>query len=69
MKLSEGMLRRDLAKFTRLEVNNGTIYLKNLNLISNTFQGKLLRALVEKKFYRVGALNSNPLNLRIIIPI
>ena len=28
---------------------------------------KLLRALAEKKFYRVRALNSNPLNIRVII--
>ena len=49
------------------EINNGTIYFKNFNFISNTLQGKLLRALAEKKFYRVGALNSNPLNIRVII--
>ncbi len=49
------------------EANNGTIYFKNFNMISNTLQGKLLRAFEEKKFYRIGALNSNSLNLRVII--
>lgn len=48
------------------EINNGTLYLKNINLMSNKLQGKILRVLEEKKYYRIGALNSNPLNLRVI---
>ncbi len=48
------------------EINNGTIYFKNINLMSNKLQGKILRILEEKKFYRIGALNSKTLNLRVI---
>jgi two-component system nitrogen regulation response regulator NtrX len=48
------------------EINNGTLYLKNINLMSNKLQGKILRVLEEKKYYRIGALNSNSLNLRVI---
>ncbi len=48
------------------EVNNGTIYLKNINCISEKLQGKILRMLEEKKFYRSGALNPNPFNIRVI---
>ncbi len=48
------------------EINNGTIYFKNINLMSKKLQGKILRILEEKKFYRIGALNSISLNLRVI---
>ncbi len=48
------------------EVNNGTIYLKNIDYISNNLQGKILRILEEKKYYRIGALNPNSLNLRFV---
>tara|TARA_B100000963_G_scaffold351400_1_gene362938 strand:+ start:1111 stop:2472 length:1362 start_codon:yes stop_codon:yes gene_type:complete len=48
------------------EINNGTIYFKNINLMSNKLQGKILRILEEKKFYRIGALNSKTLNVRVI---
>ena len=34
--------------------------------MSNKLQGKILRILEEKKFYRIGALNSKTLNLRVI---
>ncbi len=48
------------------EINNGTLYLKNINSISKKLQGKILRILEEKKFYRIGALNSTTLNIRVI---
>ncbi len=48
------------------EIHNGTIYFKNINFFPENLQGKILRILEEKKYYRDGALNSNPLNLRVI---
>ena len=48
------------------EVDNGTLYLKKIHLISKAVQGKILRILEEKKFYRLGALNPKSLNVRVI---
>jgi two-component system nitrogen regulation response regulator NtrX len=48
------------------QINNGTVYLKNLEFMSKALQGKILRILEEKKYYRLGALNSNALNFRVI---
>ncbi len=48
------------------EIDNGTIYFKNINFFPENLQGKILRILEEKKYYRDGALNSNPLNIRVI---
>ena len=48
------------------EVNNGTIYLKNITSLADKLQGKILRILDEKKYYRIGALNPNVLDLRVI---
>ena len=48
------------------EVNNGTIYLKNITSLADKLQGKILRILDEKKYYRIGALNPNALDLRVI---
>ena len=48
------------------EVNSGTIYFKNITSLVDKMQGKILRILDEKKYYRIGALNSNVLNLRVI---
>ncbi len=48
------------------DVDNGTLYLKKIHSISKVMQGKILRILEEKKFYRLGALNPKPLNIRVI---
>ncbi len=48
------------------EIDNGTIYFKNIDCFPENLQGKILRILEEKKYYRDGALNSNPLNIRVI---
>ena len=49
------------------EIDNGTLYLKNIDSLSKKLQGKILRILDEKKFYRIGALNSINLNVRILV--
>ena len=48
------------------EVNNGTIYFKNITALADKLQGQILRILDEKKYYRIGALNPNVLDLRVI---
>ena len=48
------------------EVNYGTLYLKNIDLMSSSTQGKLLRILEERKYYRIGSFSPISLNLRII---
>ena len=48
------------------EVNSGTIYLKNITSLPDKLQGKILRILDEKKYYRIGALHPNALDLRVI---
>jgi len=48
------------------EVNNGTIYFKNIIDLADKLQGQILRVLDEKKYYRIGALNPNALDLRVI---
>ncbi len=75
-KLEKSKLERDLFGFEENqvikdlgvldEIDNGTIYLKNINFIPENLQGRILRILEEKKYYRVGAFNSNPLNIRVI---
>ena len=47
------------------EVNYGTLYLKNIDLMSSSTQGKLLRILEERKYYRIGSFSPISLNLRI----
>ena len=48
------------------EVNRGTIYLKNITSLADKLQGKILRILDEKKYYRIDALNPNVLDLRVV---
>ena len=48
------------------EVNGGTILFKNFDLISKKIQGKLLRILEEKKYFRIGGYKPRPINFRII---
>ncbi len=48
------------------EVNYGSLYLKNIDLMSSSTQGKLLRILEERKYYRIGSFSPISLNLRII---
>ena len=48
------------------EVNNGTIYFKNIASLADKLLGQILRVLDEKKYYRIGALNPNVLDLRVI---
>ena len=47
-------------------MNYGTLYLKNIDLMSSSTQGKLLRILEERKYYRIGSFSPISLNLRII---
>jgi len=48
------------------EVNGGTLFLKNLSLISKKFQGKLLRIIEEKKYYKIGSQMPRFIDFRII---
>ena len=48
------------------EVNYGTLYLKNIDLMSTSTQGKLLRILEDRKYYRIGSFSPISLNLRIV---
>ena len=48
------------------EVNYGTLYLKNIDLMLSSTQGKLLRILEERKYYRIGSFSPISLNLRIV---
>ena len=48
------------------EVNYGTLYLKNIDLMSSSTQGKLLRILEERKYYRIGSFSPISLNLRVV---
>ena len=47
------------------EVNYGTLYLKSIDLMSSSTQGKLLRILEERKYYRIGSFSPISLSLRI----
>ncbi len=48
------------------EVNFGTLYLKNIDKIQDSTQGKLLRILEDKRYSRLGSLSPINLNLRIM---
>ncbi|MAI29478.1 MAG: hypothetical protein CMP38_04630 [Rickettsiales bacterium] len=48
------------------EVNGGSLFIKNIDKMNSKVQGKFLRVLEEKKYYRVGGLSSNKIDLRII---
>ncbi len=48
------------------DVNGGTLLLKNVDKMSAKIQGKFLRILEEKKFYRIGGLASKNINLRFL---
>lgn len=49
--------------------NGGTIYLDEINSMPLALQGKLLRALQEKKIRRVGSLENTPLNCKVICSV
>ena len=48
------------------EVNGGTLFVKNIDKMDSKIQGKFLRVLEEKKYYRIGSLSPNNINFRII---
>ena len=48
------------------DVNGGTLFVKNIDKMSSKVQGKLLRVLEEKKYYRIGGVSSNNIDFRII---
>ena len=48
------------------DVNGGTLFVKNIDKMSSKVQGKLLRVLEEKKYYRIGGVSSNKIDFRII---
>ena len=48
------------------EINGGTLFLKNLSLSSKKFQGKLLRIIEEKKYYKIGSQMPRFVDFRII---
>ena len=48
------------------EVNGGTLFIKNIDKMNSKIQGKFLRVLEEKKYYRIGSLSPNNINFRII---
>jgi arginine utilization regulatory protein len=49
--------------------NDGTIYLDEINSMPLILQGKLLRALQEKKIRRIGSLDNTPLNCKVICSV
>ncbi len=48
------------------EINGGTLFIKNIDKMDSKIQGKFLRVLEEKKYYRIGSLSPNNINFRII---
>jgi len=48
------------------EVNGGTLFVKNIDKMSSKIQGKFLRVLEEKKYYRLGSLSPNNVDFRLI---
>ncbi len=48
------------------EVNGGTLFVKNIDKMNSKIQGKFLRVLEEKKYYRIGSHSPNNINFRII---
>ncbi|MAZ46779.1 MAG: hypothetical protein CMM98_04310 [Rickettsiales bacterium] len=48
------------------EVNGGTLFLKNIDRMNSKIQGKFLRVLEEKKYYRIGSLSPNKVDFRVI---
>ena len=48
------------------EVNGGTLFVKNIEKMNSKVQGKILRVLEEKKYYRIGGVSPNNINFRII---
>jgi len=62
--VEEGKIIKDLGVLD--EIDNGTLYLKNIQYLSNVIQGKILRILEEKKFYRLGSVSAKSLNIRLI---
>ena len=48
------------------DVNGGTLLLKNIEKMNSKIQGKLLRVMEEKKFYRIGAVSPKNIDFRII---
>ena len=48
------------------DVNGGTLFVKNIDKMNSKIQGKILRVLEEKKYYRIGGLSPNNINFRII---
>lgn len=49
--------------------NDGTIFLDEINSLPLSLQGKLLRVLQEKSVRRVGSLENNPLNCKVICSV
>ena len=48
------------------QVEGGTLFFKNIEKISKKIQGKLLRVLQEKKYYKVGGVSPKFTNFRIL---
>ena len=48
------------------EINGGTIFLKNISLMSKKIQGKFLRIIEEKKYYKIGSQIPRFVDFRII---
>ena len=48
------------------EVNGGSLFIKNIDKMNSKIQGKFLRVLEEKKYYRVGSVSPNNVDFRVI---
>ena len=48
------------------EVNGGTLFVKNIDKMNSKIQGKFLRVLEEKKYYRIGSVSPNSIDFRFI---
>ena len=48
------------------EVNGGTLFVKNIDKMNSKIQGKFLRVLEEKKYYRIGSVSPNNIDFRLI---
>ena len=48
------------------EVNGGSLFVKNIDKMNSKIQGKFLRVLEEKKYYRLGSVSPNNIDFRLI---
>lgn len=60
-----GASQRKIGKFE--QANGGTLFLDEIGDLSPNIQAKLLRAIQEKKIYRIGGKKAIPLDVRLVV--